>query len=117
MAASNVRVTHVAPTAFGVAGLFGGGERYPLELARAMAGQIDCELITFGSQGSVVLESGGLRIRTLRAVCWRGGHPAHPFAPGLVGALRAAQVVHTHHMRSLPSRMAAVLGRGRRQGL
>ncbi|HEV8652179.1 MAG TPA: hypothetical protein VG276_23010 [Actinomycetes bacterium] len=28
---------HVAPAAFGAAGLFGGGERYPLELARALA--------------------------------------------------------------------------------
>ncbi len=62
-------------------------------------------------------ESGGLRIRTLRAVGWLGGHPAHPFAPGLVGALGGARVVHTHHMRSLPSRMAALLGHARRQGL
>jgi glycosyltransferase involved in cell wall biosynthesis len=62
-------------------------------------------------------EAGGLRIRTLPALGWLGGHPAHPFAPGLFGALRGAQVVHTHHMRSLPSRMAAVAARARRQGL
>jgi glycosyltransferase involved in cell wall biosynthesis len=112
-----VRVTHVAPTPFGEGGLFGGGERYPLELARSLAAQVDCELITFGRHGSVVQEAGGLRIRTLRALGWQGGHPAHPFAPGLFGALRDAQVVHTHHMRSLPSRMAAVLGQARRQRL
>ena len=62
-----MKVIQVAPTPFGQAGLFGGGERYPLELARALAGQIDCELITFGRHGSVVHETGGLRIRTLRA--------------------------------------------------
>jgi glycosyltransferase involved in cell wall biosynthesis len=112
-----VRVIHVAPTPFGQTGLFGGGERYPLELARALASQIDCELITFGRQGRVEHESGGLRIRTLRTPCWLGGHPAHPFAPGLVGALRGARVVHTHHMRSLPSRMAALLGRARGQAM
>lgn len=97
--------------------MFGGGERYPLELARSLAGQIDCELITFGRRASVVQEAGGLRIRTLRAVGWLGGHPAHPFAPGLFAALRGAHVVHTHHMRSLPSRMAALLGHARSQAL
>ena len=41
-----MRVVHVAPTLFGAAGLFGGGERYPLELARALArsSEVDCEL-------------------------------------------------------------------------
>ena len=32
-----MRVIHVAPTAFGRDGLYGGGERYPYELARALA--------------------------------------------------------------------------------
>ena len=112
-----MRVIHVGPTPFGQGGLFGGGERYPLELARSLASHIDCELVTFGRQSSVIHEAGGLRIRTLRALGWLGGHPAHPFAPALVAALRGARVVHTHHMRSLPSRMAAVLGHARRQAL
>src|SRR5919202_72970 len=32
-----MRVVHVAPTLFGPNGIFGGGERYPLELGRALA--------------------------------------------------------------------------------
>jgi hypothetical protein len=31
-----MRVVHIAPTAFRVDRLFGGGERYPLALARAL---------------------------------------------------------------------------------
>lgn len=107
----------MAPTPFGQGGLFGGGERYPLELARALAGHVDCELITFGRHAGVVQDATGLRVRTLRSFGWQGGHPAHPFAPGLLTALHKAHVVHTHHMRSLPSRMAAVVGRIRRQSL
>lgn len=111
-----MRVIHVAPTPFGRAGLFGGGERYPLELARALARHIDCELLTFGAWRASVwnkkarfdAEPGGLRLRTLPALFWQGGHPAHPFAPGLISALSGAGIVHTHHMRSLPSRMAAL---------
>jgi glycosyltransferase involved in cell wall biosynthesis len=111
-----VRVIHVAPTPFGVAGLFGGGERYPLELARALAAHVDTELITFGRQASLDQEPGGLRHRTLRAVGWLGGHPAHPIAPGLVGALLSsgADILHVHHMRALPSRLTALVGQAGR---
>ena len=111
-----MRVIHVAPTPFGGAGLFGGGERYPLELARALARQVDCELVTFGRSARAETGSDGLRIRTLRAVAWQGGHPAHPFSPALAGFITRARadVVHTHHMRSLPSRMAALVARARR---
>lgn len=112
-----MRVTHIAPTSFGAGGLFGGGERYPLELARALAAQVECELITFGRHARVEREPGGLRLRTLRAIGWMGGHPAQPLGPGLFGALQSADIVHTHHMRSLPSRMAAVFARARHTSL
>ena len=110
-----MRVVHVVPTQFGSAGLFGGGERYPLELARALARTVECELITFGPHSSHVQEAGGLSIRILRSLASLGGHPAHPLAPDLFGALHAADIVHSHHMHSTPSRMAAVAARLRRQ--
>lgn len=107
---------HVAPTAFGPSGLFGGGERYPVELARALVatGEVDCELLTFGPRADE-FEADGLRVRVLRARAHLRGHPAHPVAPALVGALRGADVVHTHHLRSLPSRVAAVVGKAARR--
>jgi glycosyltransferase involved in cell wall biosynthesis len=112
-----VRVIHIAPTAFGSDGLFGGGERYPLELARALASEVDCELITFGRQAYRKREPGGLRLRTLPAVSFLYSHPAHPVAPRLLPilALARADVIHTHHMRSTPSRLAALIARARRQ--
>jgi hypothetical protein len=77
-----MRVLHVAPTAFGHDGLFGGGERYPLELARALAlvDGVRCELVTFGREARVE-EHDGLRIHVLRAVGHLGGHSAHSVAP------------------------------------
>ena len=106
---------HVAPTPFGAGGLFGGGERYPLELARALARSVDTELITFGPSAGVVADpqGGRLRIRRLRAVTHLGGHPAHPVAAGLPArvVLGGADVVHTHHLWSAPSQVAIVAGR------
>jgi glycosyltransferase involved in cell wall biosynthesis len=112
-----MRVVHVAPTPFGDAGLFGGGERYPLALARSMAGQVDCELVTFADQPRVVREPGGLTVRFLRPVATLFAHPAHPLAPRLPRALHDADIVHTHQLRSTPSRLAALAGRAHGQRL
>ena len=109
-----MRVVHVAPTLFGPAGIFGGGERYPLELARALARHVECELVSFGPATRSWRDPSGLRVRVLRSLLLVGGHPAHPLALGLGHALAGADVVHTHHLRSTPSRLAAVNARVRR---
>jgi glycosyltransferase involved in cell wall biosynthesis len=105
-----MRVIHVAPSAFGPDGLFGGGERYPLELARALAAEVDCELVTFGRRPGR-WDYGGLRVRVLRPLAWLRGHPAQPVAPLLPAALAGAEVVHAHQFRSIPTRMAAITAR------
>lgn len=107
-----MRVIHVAPTAFGPGGLFGGGERYPLELARALAEEIRCELITFGASAGDWRE-GRLRIRVLRPLGHVGGHPARPIVPSLPRAIGRADIVHVHQMRSPASVLAAVTARVR----
>ena len=103
-------MVHVAPTAFGVDGLFGGGERYPVALARALARApgVDCELVTFGGSPGVRCEPSGLQIRVLRPLAHWRRHPAHPLSLALVPAIRSADLVHTHQLRSAPSRLAAL---------
>jgi glycosyltransferase involved in cell wall biosynthesis len=103
-----MRVVHVVPTPFGVTGLFGGGERYPVELARALARHIDCELLTFGPRPAAWRESGGLRVQVLRRFGVLRGHPAHPVAPQLAWSLGGVDIVHTHQLRSTPSRIAGI---------
>jgi glycosyltransferase involved in cell wall biosynthesis len=108
-----VRVVHVAPTSFGAGGLFGGGERYPLELARAVATlpDVECELVTFGRKPTAMLDrvQPRLRVRTVRPWCHLHGHPAHPLSPAALTALAGADIVHTHQMHSTSSRITAVL--------
>jgi glycosyltransferase involved in cell wall biosynthesis len=108
-----MRVVHVAPTLFGPAGIFGGGERYPLELGRALAQHVDCELVSFGEAARTWSDPSALRIRVLRAIAHVGGHPAHPLALGLGHALAQADIVHVHHLRSAPSRLAGLQARVR----
>ena len=72
--ARSVRVIHVAPTSFGADGLFGGGERYPLELARALAraGRLRADHLWQVSARSNVSRA-DCGVRTLRTVglAWR----------------------------------------------
>ena len=79
-----------------------------------MAAEVDCRLITFGRKPADYREPGGLHVSVLRATRYIQGHPAHPLALQLPRALGAADVIHNHHMRSTPSKMAAVAGRLRR---
>ncbi len=102
----------MAPTSFGSGGLFGGGERYPHELARELAEHIPSELITFG-QVAGQWDEGPLRVRVLRPIRYLGGHPARPIAPSLPRALSRADVVHVHQMRSPASILAAITARAR----
>ena len=115
----SMRVLHVAPTAFGQGGSFGGGERYPLELARALARLegVDCELLTFGPRPHLLEDESRLVIRVLRPLMYLHGHPAHPVAPAMVAAVARADVVHIHHLRSTPGQIAAVAARIRLPGM
>src|SRR4029453_15216281 len=108
-----MRVIHVAPPVFAPDGRYGGGERYPLELARALASEVDCELVTFGPRPGRWREPAGLRVRVLRPLGRLRGHPAQPVTPLLPPALAGAQIVHAHQFRSVPSRLAAVTARAR----
>ncbi|HWC13837.1 MAG TPA: glycosyltransferase family 4 protein [Actinomycetota bacterium] len=109
-----MRVIHVSPTAFGGSGLYGGGERYPVELARALAQHVDCEVVTFGPRGASYRD-GPLHVTVLERSFLLRRHPAHPVAGGLVRALKRADLVHTHHVRAFPSRVAAVAAYVRKQ--
>lgn len=107
-----MRVIHVAPTAFGAQGLFGGGERYPLELARALAQHVRCELVTFGPEAGTHRD-GALTIRVVRPIGYLGGHPARAIAPALPRAIRPADIVHVHHVHAPTSVLAAMTARAR----
>jgi glycosyltransferase involved in cell wall biosynthesis len=100
---------------FGEGGLFGGGERYPLELARALSSHVDCRLVSFGHEPRTVVEDGGLERITIKPRALYRNHPVHPLAPVIIAKTRGADLVHTHHMRSASSRVAALASKVRGQ--
>ncbi len=104
------RVVHLSPAAFGASGLFGGGERYPLELARAMADVVPTRLVTF-SDRPFRERVGNLDVIALGPpwyVRWQRGNPVHP---GIVRQVGWATVVHCHQRYILASSLTASLCR------
>lgn len=94
--------------------MFGGGERYPIELARALARHVECKLVTFGSRASS-RSSGGLDITVLEPFMLLRGHPVHPVPRDVMSELAGGEIIHAHHLRAFPSRAAAVVAWARGQ--
>ncbi len=103
-------VTHVCPTSFGQGGLFGGGERYPFELARAMAEITPTRLVSFGDEAFTV-EEGPLQIVQLKTRTLYKGALVNAISERLPAALLKSRVVHLHQWETVTSNMATVIGR------
>jgi glycosyltransferase involved in cell wall biosynthesis len=110
-----VKVLHIVPALFGPnGGVFGGAERYALELARHMAEVVPTTLVSFGEARQETM--GCLRVRILGNPWYVRGQLTNPVAPGLWKECLAADVVHCHQQHILASSLAALACRltGRR---
>ena len=101
-----MNVLHIVPALFGSRGIVGGAERYAFELARQMAERVPTTLVTFGEQDRVE-QAGALRVRTIAGAWFVRGQRTNPFSFGIVGELRAADIVHCHQHHVLMSSAAA----------
>jgi glycosyltransferase involved in cell wall biosynthesis len=93
-----MKVLHVSPIAFGGGGVVGGGERYAVELARAMAGIADTRLVTFGTPRRT--SEGPLPVHVYRPWAYVGRKRLGPVSPGLIGEIARADVVHCHQLHT-----------------
>lgn len=104
-----MRVLHVSPAAFGRDGIVGGGERYPLELARAMAHLQPTRFVTFGPPR--VERAGELTIHRYHPWAYIGTKRLGPVAPGLAREIAWADVVHCHQIHTFLADQCIVYGR------
>lgn len=105
---------HVSPTSFGREGIFGGGERYPYELAKAMARSCPVTFLTFGSRPQR-FRDGDLHVRVLRTRGRWKGSEVNPLAEGLLAEVGRADVVHVHQWESIVANACVTIGHAMRK--
>lgn len=104
-----VRVIHITPAHFGAGGIYGGGERYAVELARAMSELADTTLVTFGEKRHTLHEN-NLRIEVYRAARYVNGVPFDPLSYGYLPQLLRGDIIHCHQIKTMTTINAIVAG-------
>lgn len=104
------RVTHVTPMDFGPQGVVGGGERYAVEVAKAMARIVPTRLLTFGPRARRY-ELGDLSVRVLRTRTRWPDNEVNPVSELLLPALLGSDVVHVHQWESTVTNTCVLGGR------
>lgn len=104
------RIVHISPILFGEQGAIGGGERYPLELSRAMAERMPTTLVCFGRSRHSE-KSGKLEIEIIPNWLNYGLFRFDPFNPLVLGCLSKADIIHCHQSRTMMSSLALLYGR------
>ncbi len=90
--------------------MWGGGERYALELARHTAERVPTRLLTFGSRARRA-RYGNLEIRMLPLRRRYRGHDVNPISELLPLELLAGEVIHAHHYHSVVTNLCVLEGR------
>ncbi len=105
-----LRVVHVVPALFGEEGIFGGAERYALELSRAMAEQAPTTLLAFGSAPGRK-QVGPLSVQILRNWIHFRRFKFDPINPLMIRYLGNADVIHYHQTHTMMSSLALMYAR------
>lgn len=90
-----MRVIHTSPTYFSERSLVGGGERYSIELARAMAEHVPTTLVSFAEHNQT-LQHGPLQVRLLPCPRFLLRRPLHACSFLLPALVLKAEIVHAH---------------------
>ncbi len=113
-APSHPRVLHLVPQLFGPEGLFGGAERYALELALAMSARVPTRLLGFGDVPRRDCR-GALDLVALRNQLPARRFATSPASLALWPHFRWADVIHGHQIYTMGSSLALLYGRAFRK--
>lgn len=100
------RVVHVSPAYFADESVIGGGERYSLELAAAMAKQVETTLVSFGPARRS-LRRDELRLEIYPTRDFVKGKVWNPRTLSFLAGLKRFDVIHCHQHRTFVTATAA----------
>lgn len=102
------KIIHISSTYFSNESLLGGGERFVIELAKAMAKYADVELISFGKYNKILPLSGNLNLYIFKR--WNN-NILNPFNPLFLQKLKGADIIHCHQYMTYPTKLAIIFAK------
>ena len=109
MQRQTMRVLHITPTYFHAESIVGGGERFPLELARAMGKYVETTVVSFGVEPKTITLSDKVQLKVYRR--WNQANPINPRNPVFLKDLWNADVIHCHQYFTIPTNVAVIAGK------
>ena len=103
------RIIIISPGYFSDESLIGGGERYPMELGRALAERADVTFVSFGPARRS-LRAGRMMVELFPVSTWLAGNRGNPWSLSFLKTLFSADVVHVHQAFTLTGDFACLLG-------
>jgi alpha-maltose-1-phosphate synthase len=104
-----IDVVHVSPLSFGARGLWGGGERYALELAKAMSTRVSTRFVSFAdARESTCIENLEVELLQPRAHL---SSPFNPLSELLPAMIKDARVLHVHQYETVVTSLCLLIGR------
>src|ERR1043165_7898323 len=106
-----MKIAYVTPLQFDGSSYIGGGERYPLNLARGVAASGDCtvELVSYGPAPLRREGAPGVTLRVLTGTA--AAHPLDVTSWEIVDALREADLVHVHQVFTRGGEVAVLVAK------
>jgi glycosyltransferase involved in cell wall biosynthesis len=109
-----MRVLFTSPALFGDAGVYGGGERYATELARAVAARLGAATLYAVGHADETRQEGPLTVVVRRPWLHVRRQPHNPLPRGLWRAVAQADVVHCFQQHIVLTSAALAMARARR---
>ena len=106
-----MRVLFTSPALFGDGGVYGGGERYATELARAIAGRLGAATLYAAGRSDETRQEGPLALMVRRPWLHVRGQAHNPLPRGLWRAVARADVVHCFQQHIVLTSAALAMAR------
>ncbi len=104
-----MKVVHITPTYFDSKSVIGGGERFPLELAKAMRSYVDTKIVTFGRKGEKATLWQNVPMKIYPG--WNTNNLTNPINPFFLQELLDADIIHCHQYLAIVTNLAIFFGR------
>lgn len=105
-----LKVLHVTPTYFSQDSVLGGGERYVLELAKAMSLYADVKILSFGKK-NYFYSNGAVVVSVKKPFFYIKNNILNPFYLNLYNDFKEADVIHVHQIYTVLTEVCLIWAR------